>query len=247
MRREAATGELKMGKLKNSVIDKPVDEPIDDKPSSTAVSTTGSNPWLEYGAAVGASDITGDLLKFSKGDFLAGQDNREIAVGTRLVANMDSLEIGWIKWENSRPADRRMGRCADGHKPAKRPDLGDNDKALWETDDDGSPRDPWQYSNHLILADPEDGQLYTFATSSKGGLTAIGALCSTYGQAMRQHPDQWPIIELGVGSYAHSNKAYGRIKFPTFEVVGWSPKDGSEVSPPTAPGSTGNTTATAQF
>ncbi len=61
-----------------------------------------------------ASDITGDLLKFAKGDFLAGQDNREIAIGTRLIANMDLLEVGWIKWEDSRPIDRRMGRFAEG-------------------------------------------------------------------------------------------------------------------------------------
>jgi hypothetical protein len=207
-----------VGKLKNNMIDPP--------PTSTAVSTAGSNPWLEYGAAVGASDIVGDLLKFSKGDFLAGQDNREIAPGTRLIANMDSLEVGWIRWEDNRPADRQMGRCAEGFKPPKRNELGDNDKSLWALDDSGSPRDPWQFSNHLVLADPEDdGQIYTFATSSKGGLTAIGALCSTYGQAMRQHPDEWPIVELDVGSYAHSNKSYGRIKFPIFEVVGWAPKD----------------------
>ncbi len=64
---------------------------------------------------------------------------------------------------------------------------------------------------------------------------------------MRQHPDEWPIVELGVGSYAHSNKAYGRIKFPTFEIVGWAPKDGNEVSPPTVLGSAGNATAAARF
>jgi hypothetical protein len=246
-----------MGKLKNSIIDKPADKPTDkpadkpaDKPTATALSTTGSNPWLEYGAAVGVNDITGDLLTFTKGDYLAGRDKRVVAIGTQLVANMDSLEIGFIKWQNNRPADRRMGRCADGYKPAKRAELGDNDKTLWETDDDGNPRDPWQFTNRLILADPEDGQLYTFATSSTGGLSAIGTLCSTYGQDMRQHPDEWPIVELGVGSYAHNNKSYGRIKFPIFEPVGWTPKDSNEVwpaSPPPETGPTGNAPAAARF
>ena len=71
---------------RNNPAGKRDDKPIDDKPS-TAISTAGtSNPWLEYGQAVGVSAIEGDLLKFSKGDFVAGQDNPEIPIGTRLIA-----------------------------------------------------------------------------------------------------------------------------------------------------------------
>ncbi len=228
-----------MGKMKNTTIDNPVDKP-DDKPSSTAVSATESNPWLEYGAAVGASDITGDLLKFCKGDFLAGQDNREIAVGTRLIANMDSLEIGWIKWENSRPVDRRMGRFAEGFKSAKRNELGDDDKALWAADDDGSPRDPWQFSNHLILADPDDGQLYTFATSSKGGLTAIGALCSAYGQAMRQHPTNGQSSSSVSGRMPTATRAMGASSFRPSRLSAGPPRMATRRrrQPPQAPPAT---------
>jgi hypothetical protein len=219
-----------MGKFKDSLGDKPIAE----KPAN-AVSTTGSNPWLDYGEAVGASNIVGDLLKFSKGDFLAGQDSREIAMGTRLIANMDTLEVGWIKWEDNRPAERRMGLFAEGFRAVKRSELGDDDRELWETYDDGSAKDPWQFSNQLIFASPDDGEVFTFATSSRGGLGAIGELCKAYGQGMRQHPDEWPIVKLDVGSYAHRNKNFGRIKFPIFEVVGWAPKDGQEVPVPASP------------
>jgi hypothetical protein len=102
---------------------------------------------------------------------------------------------------------------------------------MWETDNDGNPRDPWQFTNHLVLANPDDGQIYTFVTSSKGGLNALGVLCKQYGQAMRQRPNEWPIVELGMGSYAHRDKSRGRIKHPTFKIVGWAPKDGNDVTP----------------
>jgi hypothetical protein len=77
-------------------------------------------------------------------------------------------------------------------------------------DEQGRERDPWQFSNYLILKTPGekgDDALFTFTTSSRGGLNAIGELCKAYGKAMRQRPDELPVIALGVGSYQHSNKA----------------------------------------
>jgi hypothetical protein len=215
---------------------KPAATSVPARPASTAVGTSNdSNPWLEYGEAASAHDFEGDLLKFSKGDFLAGRDNREIPLGTRFVVNMDSLEVGWVKWEDNRPVGRRMGRVIDEFKPPRRNELDDNDPALWGTDDDGKPRDPWQFSNNIVLAEEANGCLYTFTTSSKGGIGAIGELCKTYGQVMRQHPDEWPIVALDVDSYAHANKSYGRIKFPIFEIVGWAPKDSTEPAPAAPP------------
>jgi hypothetical protein len=70
----------------------------------------------------------------------------------------------------------------------------------------------------------DDGELYTFTTSSRGGLNAVGDLCLKYGKAARQKPGQYPVVKIGTGSYLHSNKAFGRIKYPTFEIVGWVPK-----------------------
>jgi hypothetical protein len=227
-----------VGKMKDTIIETPTPAPATSAPvparaASSAVSTNEPNPWLAYGEVASAHAIVGDLLKFSKGDFVAGQDAREIPLGTELVANMDSLEIGYIKWSDNRPVDRRMGLVVDGFKPVRRSELDDNNRELWDVDDDGKPRDPWQFSNNLIMADATTGDLYTFSTSSKGGLNAIGELCKAYGQMMRQRPDEWPVVTLGVGSYAHSNKSYGRIKFPIFEIVAWAPKDGSEPAPVT--------------
>lgn len=182
------------------------------------------NPWLAYGNAAAARTIVGDLLKFSKGDYTAGSTDDEVPLGTRLVAVMGSLTIGWVKWQGSRPAEQRMGPVADNFQPASRSELGDTDESEWETDGEGASRDPWQFTNYLILVEQEAGKTFTFTTSSRGGLGAIGELSKSYGKTMRQRPDQFPVIELDVGSYLHSNRSYGRIKFPIFKIVDWVAK-----------------------
>ena len=112
---------------------------------------------------------------------------------------------------------------ADGVPPANRADLGDMDKSLWETDDKGEPKDPWQPTNYLPLMDA-DGNLFTFTTSSRGGLRAVGELVRRYAWHRKNNPDVHPVIALGVGSYKHTNKAYGIIKFPELSPAGYEHK-----------------------
>jgi hypothetical protein len=190
-------------------------------------SNTGSNPYVEYGNTVNQRTIVGNLLKFSKGDWTYGEQNEELPAGKKLIANMEELLVGWVRWEDNKPTDQIMGRVVDRFKAPKRGELGDDDKEKWELDTaTHQPRDPWQLTNYLVLMDPDDKEdLYTFATASRGGLNAIGALCKEYGQKGRTKPDQFPIVELGVDSYNHPNKQFGRIKVPTLEIVGWAPKD----------------------
>jgi hypothetical protein len=205
----------------------------EEKPeTSNAISTTGSNPWLEYGAATSMNDYVGDLLKFNakKGEYIAGKDE-VIEPGTELVANMESLEVGWIKWEDSRPGPRRMGRLVDGFQPLTRKELGDTNEADWPIDDETKePQDPWKFTNNIVLANPEDGRLFTFTTSSQGGLNAIGVLCNGYGEVQALHPNEWPKVALAADSYQHRKRAYGRIEYPIFDIVGWVPKDGGNAT-----------------
>jgi len=197
--------------------------------NGTALANPSQNPFTDYGNATTLTGIVGKLLKFSKGDYTFGQDNEELPEGTRFVANMDELLTGWIRWEDNRPTDHVMGKVSESFQIPRRNTLGDNDPSAWEIDQNGKARDPWQLSNYLLLKsqgmdDAEGDDLYTFTTSSKGGLNAIGLLCKKYGAVCRQKPNEYPIIEIGVGSYKHPNPEFGRIKFPTFEIVGWAPK-----------------------
>jgi hypothetical protein len=190
------------------------------------------DPYAAYSDAALAKDIAGTLLKFSKGDFFAGKDNMPIAIGTTLIANMWSFSVGWIKWAGGKPVETIMGRVADNFEPPRRDDLGDTDRDLWETDDKNVPRDPWQYTVRLEFADPESGEVYTFSASSDGSRRALDKLCQSYARVRAKHLDEWPLVELGVDSYQHSNKALGRIKFPVFTIVDWVPKDnGTEDTP----------------
>jgi hypothetical protein len=192
--------------------------------NSNAIAHNGGvDPFLAYADAIAPRNIVGTLMKFNKGDYLAGEEGKVIAPGTKLTANVDELLAGLIKWQDGKPVEQRMIRVADGVSPAVRADLGDMDESLWETDDKGEPKDPWQPTNYLPLMDA-DGNLFTFTTSSRGGLRAVGELVRRYAWHRKNNPDVHPVIALGVGSYKHTNKAYGIIKFPELSPAGYEHK-----------------------
>jgi hypothetical protein len=192
------------------------------EPDNGALTVGGSvDPFSAYADAVAPRNIVGKLLKFSKGDYLAGEEMEPVPVGTIFTVNADELLVGWIKWLDSKPAEQRMVRLSDGQTPAKREELGDEDKSNWEADSTGKPRDPWQFTNYLPLLS-ETGELFTFTASSRGGINAIAVLCRRYGQHRRRHPDVHPMIALDVDAYQHRD--FGRIKFPRLTPAGWAPK-----------------------
>lgn len=70
--------------------------------TSTAVATTtpsglpahpaGYDPYAAYGQQASASKV---YITFKNGEYLYGQDDDEIPLGTRFVANMPGLRVGW--------------------------------------------------------------------------------------------------------------------------------------------------------
>ena len=189
---------------------------------STELATIGPNPFEQYGMIASGRSIEGELLKFSKyGDWLAGKDSTKIDHGTRLVAQMPSLQVGWIKWVDNKPAEARMGFVSEGYMPARRGDLDAQDKSEWPAGTDGKPRDPWQFTNSIVLVNPETEAVYTFQPSSRGGIGAIGELCRAYGKRVRSHPDELPVVALDVSSYKHPVREYGEVREPVLRVVDW--------------------------
>ena len=72
-----------------------------------AVATAADyNPYAAYGeqATGGARNI----IKFRKGRFFYGQDDIEIPLGTRMIANMAEAKVGWVRWWDGRPTDEVM-------------------------------------------------------------------------------------------------------------------------------------------
>ena len=200
------------------------------------------NPFLDFtDEEVSERFIKGTMLKFNKGDFLAGIENIGVPVGTKFVANMSEMLIGWIRWEDQKPVEHRVGAVADSFKPPHRDMLGygyqpgmptmiigsdgkkeinpDIDTSDWEVDAVSKiPRDPWVDSVYIVLKDPtikeQDEGIYTFASGSKGGRDTITDLRKWYGKRMAQHPGEYPIVALKLGGYPHPNKQLGRIKTP---------------------------------
>jgi hypothetical protein len=187
------------------------------------LSVADNDAFAAYADTVAPRIIIGTLLKFSKGDYLAGEEGAPVPTGSLFTANVGELLVGWVRWANNKPVDHAMFRVADNRPVTKRAELGDLDKSQWEPDNHGEPRDPWQFTNYLPLLS-ETGELFTFTTASRGGTSAIGELCRRYSQHRHRHPDVLPIIALDVDSYQHKVKEFGRIKFPRFTPMGWAPK-----------------------
>lgn len=202
------------------------------------------DPFAAHAQANRATNIVGRLLKYSKGDYTVG--DTPIPYGHRFIAHMDSILNGWIRWEDNKPQAHVMGRVKDFYQVPARSTLGFDDEDLWEVDDRNEPRDPWQRSYYIVLKSApsfdipvefsnnpdgedeirghDDGTLFTFPASSTGSIGAVNRLIERYAELKAQHPDDWPIIAIGSSSYAHKVKAFGRVKFPVFTVVGWAPK-----------------------
>ena len=196
--------------------------PMEREQKTEIATSEDYNPYIDYGNTADRSNIIGKLLKFTKlGDWVYGEDGSPMPEGHRLIAHMGDLAVGWIKWEDGKPTEQVMGRLADNFHPPLRSELGDLERDDWAADGSGAPRDPWQFSNYLILMNPENGDLYTYASGSKGGKQAVGELSKQYGKAMRHRPDQFPVIALGAGEYPHPNKQFGNIKIPKLEIVAW--------------------------
>jgi hypothetical protein len=185
----------------------------------------GPDAFRTYADACAPRTIVGTLLKFSKGDFLAGEGGEAIADDVEFTALMDELLVGWVRWDNGKLAETRMGRVTDGFVPPPRRDLGDLDAAAWETDAAGNARDPWAFQNYLPLKRIRDDELFTFVAGSRGALNAVAELCRIHSRHGEREAGHYPVVRLRSDEYAHKKKEYGRIKFPVLGVVGWTSKE----------------------
>jgi hypothetical protein len=191
--------------------------------NSTAMAI-GQQQRLDYlnefaNQATRSSNIVGKLLKFTKGEWLAGKEEEEIAEGTRVIVNVESILTGWTRWQSKRPMEQEMGVVMDGYQPKPRSELGFTDQSDWEPDDRGGVRDPWQQGSQALVKGV-DGTIYTFTSASTGGGNALKALCK---EAWRHSKEtgklEYPIVELGIDFYKHSQ--HGKIYIPLLTVVDW--------------------------
>jgi hypothetical protein len=186
--------------------DKPLIVPAGKNPFETLAEQSSNQLWF------------GELLKFQKGDWVTGPNNEE-CTESELVAIMPGLMTGWIRWEDHFPVEHKMGLVQEGFVPPALETLSHRDKDLWEVDDNGKPQDPWQDSRYLPMISVNGERIYTFATSTDGGRRlGIAPLSGEYGARIKEHPYDLPVVGLSLDSYQHSNRSYGRIKYPVFPI-----------------------------
>ena len=76
---------------------------------------TNVSPWREaVNDEVGAS--FGAFLKFTKGDWTLGEDEKEVPAEIRFVANLEEYYRGWVRWWDGKPTEHRIGRVVDRHR-----------------------------------------------------------------------------------------------------------------------------------
>lgn len=162
------------------------------------------------------------ILKFTKGDWMVGQDNEDVPAGTKLAADVMNAEWGWVRWHDSKPVERRMVLVASGQQPPSRDALGHEDKQLWRVGSDGRAQDPWQKTIEIPVRElTGDRREFLLAGSSKGFEGGCKALFNSFGKEMRENMGKVPVISLGVSKYKHSNPEYGIIKTPEMTLVEW--------------------------
>jgi hypothetical protein len=173
--------------------------------------------------------IRGTLLKYSKNLWTLGQDKLPAPRDFRAVAI--ETRAAWVKWQDGKPVDyiwRILGRPLPGED-----ELPDQDQKLWERDEKGEPKRPWQNTRFLHLIEPSTFEAFTFSTQSFGGRMAVGELSDRIQLTRIARPGARPIITLGTSSYVVSSRRHlGQIPRPLFTIVGWvggQPKD--EASP----------------
>ena len=131
---------------------------------------------------------------------------------------------GWIKWRTASPSSTSW--CAltmvNCHRSAaiSVTMIGPPGKPTMH----GKPRDPWQFLNYLPMMD-DDGKLFTFTTSSRGGINTI----VRFGKVVT--PLTASVIRTSIRSSRSASartstrtKEYGRIKYPEFIPAGYEPK-----------------------
>ena len=104
------------------------------QPAGALAHPAGYDPYAAYGEQASAIKV---YITFKNGEYLFGVEDDVIPLGTRFIANMPGLKVGWKRWSAGRVTDDLLDLLADGVPPRRRGELGDLDQGVWELDDKG--------------------------------------------------------------------------------------------------------------
>jgi hypothetical protein len=199
-------------KIKNPEDQTPVETPVISDEDLAALGAAGQE--------MTAGEFVGTRMNYAKGKWskVVIQDDKKTAVPLPATASyiVDPLSVAyaWKKWIDKKLLGQvGPGRPVDGFILPPREQLGDLDKI-------GKQDDPWQHSIQLTMKDADNGELYTWVSSSWGGRREVGKFLKTFNRDARKHPGQYPKVILG--TRGEPNPDYGTIDKPVLKVVDWA-------------------------
>jgi|TARA_R110000803_G_scaffold70436_1_gene133353 hypothetical protein len=153
-----------------------------------------------------------------------GQDNIENEEGAKWAIDPLSMAQGFIYWGmSSNVLADKMQLLTEGIMARTGlPEMAEPSKNGWQS----------QCGFMMSCVSGEDkGTQVLYKASTMGAEKAFGELYNTiHARLKAKNPEIVPIVLLERGSYPHSNKEFGHVIFPVFNIVGWQGMDDTEVS-----------------
>jgi hypothetical protein len=187
----------------------------------TDITTQGSYADVLAGFAnimATAESATYRFLQFSgkEGRFLyrEGDDQKELAPGTRLVIDQNNIKHGYKCWKNNDVVD-----TFEVEASKELPAIEDmEDHGPYDTDN----REGWQTFIAMMLKDDNDNT-YRLEISSVSGRKSVADMLRQIGEKAALHSDGntlkgYAVIEIGATSFKAKNF---KNKKPVFTVVDW--------------------------
>lgn len=179
------------------------------------------------------SAFPGDRLAPKKGRYRWGWGDEAVIwreEDDTLIANIPNAILGWRWWKQD--AKSQLGPIsypAMGQPLPARDTLGDEDQDLWDKDNKGKPKDPWQ--RYLMipfrLSSDKYSNVHHLMLSSKTSVQAGVQFLREFARQGRAHPGMLPIVRMGMEEerfeIKHADGAREVITYdrPTITIVGW--------------------------
>lgn len=189
-------------------------------PTPEALCGALDNLQEEYGAAGTV------IAKFAKGHWTIGKDMEPVDPGSTWAINPFSFIHGVVAFggEGTPVEGELLGeKVAPMTDPKPAAGLApEHATSGWQTQLGFSMK---------CMSGGNEGVEARFTSNSKGGVRSIAELIGHLSKQVQKDPTHGiPIVKLGAGSYPHRNPSYGRIYYPTFEIVDWLGKQAEALS-----------------
>jgi pyruvate/2-oxoglutarate dehydrogenase complex dihydrolipoamide acyltransferase (E2) component len=167
------------------------------------------------------------LLRMMKsGEWIFGQADEPVQVGSEWAINPKSLAHGYACWSDN-PGNQKNVLLGEvmvsvfADKPAQPADI------------NGFPFAEQRSFDLKCLNGDDEGKQVFYKNTSKGGMRAVDNLFTALQVQRTKNPKYMvPIVQLKSTSYKHPT--YGQTYTPVFDIVAWSNMAGEEMPDPAA-------------